>query len=116
MTRRQDRYTRERTAMTHITDAMLLTIIAPMPSTFDSHAVIRGLMTLFPQEYVREEYANVGNPDPIRETHRQIGIALLGVPGIRPTRRVNSPNIRGPVTENQEWEKTGTAPLGAKAF
>ena len=98
--------------MTHIVDAMLLAVIGPLPRTFDSHAVIRGLMTVFPQEYVREEYTNVGNPDPIRETHRQIGIALLGVPGSRPTRRVNSPNVRDPVTENQEWEKTGTAPPG----
>jgi len=94
--------------MTHITDAMLLTVIGPLQTPFDSHDVIRGLMTVFPQEYVREEYANVGNPDPIRETHRQIGIALLGVSGIHPTRKINSPNIRGPVTENQEWEKTGT--------
>jgi hypothetical protein len=65
-------------------------------------------MTTYPQEYVREEFANVGKLDPIRETHRQIGIALLVVPGIRPTQRVNSPNVRGPVTENQEWEKSGT--------
>lgn len=35
-----------------------------------------------PQEYVREEYANVGNPDPIRDTHRQIGM-LLGNAEVR---------------------------------
>jgi hypothetical protein len=95
--------------VTHITDAMLLDVIGPLPTTFDSHAVIRGLMTIYPQEYVREEYTNVSNPDPIRETHRQIGIVLLGVPSIRPTRKVNSPNVRGPITENQKWEKIATA-------
>jgi hypothetical protein len=73
-----------------------------MASRIEDYAMIGDCKT------VREEYANVGNPDPIRETHRQIGIALLGVPGIPPTRKVNSPNVRGPVTENQEWEKTGT--------
>lgn len=101
--------------MIHVTDAMLLTVIEQLPSTFDSHAVIRGIMTVFPQEYVREEYANIDSPDPIRETHRQIGVALVSVPVIRPTRRVNSPNIRGPVTENQEWEKIATEPLDSKA-
>jgi hypothetical protein len=87
---------------------MLLTVIGPLPTTFDSHDVIRRLMTVVPREYVREEYANVGNPDPIRETHRQIGIALLGIPGIHPTRKRNSLNIRGSVSENQEWEKLAT--------
>ena len=94
--------------MRYITNQMLLAVIGQLPMRFDSHDVIRGLMTAFPQEYVREEYENVGNQDPIRETHRQIGIALLGISCIRPTRRVNSPNIRGPITENQEWEKIPT--------
>lgn len=94
--------------MKYLTDAMFTAVLNTLPSTFDSHAVIRGLMTQYPKDYVKELFANVGTSDPIRETHREIGQKIATIPGV--TRcpinvKVDSANIRGPVTENQGWRK-----------
>lgn len=99
--------------MTHITDAILSTVIGPMPDFFESHDVIQGLMTSYPQEYVRELYDKVSAADPIQTTHSVIGRTLHRIPGIVAVNRVDSPNVRGPVTENQRWRKLPFGQTGA---
>ena len=70
-------------------------------------------MTTYPQEYVRELYENVTAVDPIRTTHAVVGRTLHRIPGIVAARRVDSANVRGPETENQQWRKvTPTALTG----
>jgi len=91
--------------MTHISDPLLAAVVRPMPNSFDSHEVIQVLMTKHPKEYVSELYQNVRSDDPIRVTHSEIGRALHRVPGLRTNGRVDSVNVRGPVTENQRWQK-----------
>lgn len=92
--------------MHYLTDPMFTNVISALPQFFDSHAVIRGLMSKYPQEYVKELNANVASSDPIRETHRQIGQHIGSIRNVQKNTaigRVESTNIRGPVTENQAW-------------
>lgn len=99
--------------MTHLTDAILAAAVASLPDTFESHDVIRSVMTSHPQEYVRELYENVNAVDPIRTTHAVIGRTLHRIPGIVAANRVDSVNVRGPETENQGWRKVApTASTG----
>jgi hypothetical protein len=93
--------------MIHLTNAVLADSVQAMQPVFDSHALICDLMSRYPQEYVRELHARVHLADPIKATHADIGQALLSVPGIAPTRKVDSLNVRGRVSENQEWRKGG---------
>jgi hypothetical protein len=91
--------------MTHLTDTILIAAVSGLPETFESHHVIQAVMTSHPQEYVRELYENVTAVDPIRTTHAVIGRTLHRIPGIVAARRVDSANVRGPETENQQWQK-----------
>jgi hypothetical protein len=92
--------------MNHLTNAVLTAAVASIPETvFDSHAVIRVILTDFPKEYARELYACVEEDDPIQGLHAEIGMSLKHVPGLEPTRKVSSVNIRGRETANQEWRK-----------
>jgi hypothetical protein len=93
-------------SMNHLTNAVLAAAVASIPETvFDSHAVIRVLLTDYPKEYARELYACVDEDDPIQGLHAEIGMSLRDVSGIAPTRKVSSLNIRGRETANQEWRK-----------
>lgn len=91
--------------MTYLTIAILSTSVGRMRNLFDSHAVIQDLMTHHPQDYVRELYENVQSADPIWATHFAIGRALEQIPGIEKDVRVSSVNVRGQVTQNQQWRK-----------
>jgi hypothetical protein len=92
-------------SMNHLTNAVLTAAVASIPETvFDSHAVIRVLLTHYPKEYARELYTCVDEDDPIQGLHAEIGMSLHGT-GIQPTRKVTSVNIRGRETVNQEWRK-----------
>ncbi len=91
--------------MTHVTDTILTAAVTSLPQTFESHHVIQAVMTAHPQEYVRELYAHVTAVDPIKTTHAVIGRTLHRIPGIVAVRRVDSANVRGPETENQQWQK-----------
>jgi hypothetical protein len=92
--------------MNHMTNTVLTAAVASIPETvFDSHAVIRILLTHYPKEYARELYACLDEDDPIQGLHAEIGMSLHGVTGIEPTRKVSSVNIRGRETANQEWRK-----------
>lgn len=91
--------------MNHITLPMLVDAVAAQGAVFDSHAIIRWLMTNYPQEYVRDLFECVASDDPIQTAHAQFGLALHEVPGIRPDSKVKSMNVRGQVTENQQWRK-----------
>lgn len=62
-------------------------------------------MSKSPQEYARELFERIHTADPMTVTHADIGKALRHVPGIVPTRKTDSMNIRGRVTSNQEWRK-----------
>jgi len=96
--------------MTHLTDSILANAIRGLPDTFDSHDVIQAVMTANPQQYVRELYENVTAVDPIQTTHAVIGRTLHRIPGIVALQRVDSVNVRGPETENQQWQKVVTCP------
>jgi hypothetical protein len=96
----------EEKSTTHLTNAILAAAVTSIPETvFDSHAVIQVLLTHYPKEYARELYACVDEDDPIQGLHAEIGMNLHDVPGIAPTRKVPSLNIRGRATSNQEWRK-----------
>jgi hypothetical protein len=92
--------------MNHLTNTVLTAAVARIPETvFDSHAVIRALLTYYPKEYARELYTCVDEDDPIQGLHAEIGMSLHDVSGIKATRKVTSVNIRGRETEIQEWRK-----------
>jgi hypothetical protein len=57
-----------------------------------------------PREYTIDLYAYVDADDPIQQLHAAIGKRLSGLGTLRKTCKVNSPNVRGDATENQEWE------------
>lgn len=79
--------------------------IEALPQTFDSHAFIRQVMTIAPQEYVKELSRYVDQSDPITAAHAQIARWLLTFTNIRPTGKVVSTNVRGQDTANEQWEK-----------
>jgi len=59
--------------MNHLTNAVLTAAVASIPETvFDSHSVIRVLLTVYPMEYARELYACVEEDDPIQGLHAEI--------------------------------------------
>jgi len=91
--------------MRHLTIADLATIVRTLPDVFESHDVIRGLMTSRPRDYVLELHAYCHTDDPIQVAHARIGRALHGVPDVVATRRPKSPNVRGRSTKNQQWKK-----------
>ncbi len=91
--------------MTHITTATLTGVIGRLDRSFDSHQVIQGLMTHYPQEYVRELYDVILDPDPRMAGHMVIGMAIHDVPGVIADGDVESPNVRGKTTKNQRWRK-----------
>ena len=81
--------------MNDLTNAVLTAAVASIPErVFDSHSVIRVLLTHYPKEYARELYACVDEEDPIQALHAEIGMSLHDVAGIAPTRKVSSLNIR----------------------
>ena len=100
--------------MKHLTDTILMSVVGTLPDTFDSHELIQAVMTSHPQAYVRELYEYVESADPIHETHKHIGLALKAITaitaldGIKAGDRVKSVNVRGRVTENQQWHKRAT--------
>jgi hypothetical protein len=92
--------------MTHLNPTVLKNVVAGISDpVFDSHRAIRFILTRYPQEYAKELFALVHDTDPIQALHAEIAMCLHDVPGIRPTRKVVSMNIRGQETPNQQWEK-----------
>jgi hypothetical protein len=92
------------TTTSSITDQMIDQSIARMPQIFDSHALIRDLMRHWPRAYATDLHESIGD-DPIRALHSAIGTRLLSFNIIEKTRKVDSLNVRGDTTENQEWQK-----------
>ena len=90
--------------MTNVTDQILSAAIESLPPTFDTHAVIREVMTRSPREYADDLGATPGS-DPILTLHASIGSRLAAFDTIAKTRKVSSTNVRGQDTENQEWKK-----------
>ncbi len=90
--------------MQKIDEQLLRSVIAELPQVFDSHDVIRKIMSLDPRTYA-DKLGGTGGQDPIQYLHSEIGRDLARLPEIRKTRRLDSPNVRSGSTENQEWEK-----------
>jgi hypothetical protein len=91
---------------TEVTDQMLNEGIARVAGdTFDSHAIIRDVMTEHPREYVKDLYTHVESTDPIQTYHATLGKRLAGLSGIERTETVVSANVRGQNTSNQGWKK-----------
>jgi hypothetical protein len=90
--------------MKHLTDQIIADAIAQMPETFDSHDLIREVMTRAPRAYADDLAATRGD-DPIQDFHAAIGRRLVGFPSIAKTPVVTSMNVRGRETENQGWKK-----------
>lgn len=89
-----------------VTDEILSASIDRMKqASFDSHAIIRDLMTYHPQEYVTDLACHVASKDPFLTYHAGLGSRLADWPSIEKTAKVMSENIRGQVTENQGWKK-----------
>jgi hypothetical protein len=61
-------------------------------------------MTAHAQEYVRGLYEDVTAADPIRTAHAVFGRTLHRIAGTVAARRLDSVNVRGPETENQQWQ------------
>ncbi|WP_372721455.1 hypothetical protein [Novipirellula sp.] len=92
--------------MLHLNESILSIIIAELPNSFDSHQLIQAIMTIYPQEYVRQLYENVAAIDPIRTTHAKIERRIHLIPSVAAApQRVESENVRGPETRNQQWQK-----------
>jgi len=95
--------------MVHISDAILQSAVDAIPEgRFDSHRVIRQVMRIRPQEYVRELYERVSQKDPIRSTNAEIGKALAQLGTIKKLDKIQSSNVRSEPsedTDNQAWER-----------
>ncbi len=91
--------------MTFLTIAMLAAVISRLPEIFDSHQVIQGLMTEYPQDYVRELNDVVHDLDPITAAHKKIGMAIYDAPGVVADGDCESANVRGKTTKNKRWRK-----------
>jgi len=90
--------------MAHITDEILTQAITSLPGKFDTHDVIQKVTQIAPRQYADDLGATAGE-DPFITLHGQIGKHLLTIPGIEPTKKVVSLNIRGQENENQQWRK-----------
>lgn len=91
--------------MEHITDQILEQAVKAIPAdAFDTHRVIRELMTMACRQYADELGGTKGH-DPIMTLHSTIGTRLLSIGSIEPTKKVNSANVRGQDNENQEWRR-----------
>jgi hypothetical protein len=88
-----------------ITNDLLRALVQTMPPVFDSHALIVRAMHTYPQLYTMDLYSFVASDDPIQQLHASIAKRLLSIDIIEPTRKVPSPNVRGQVSENQEWRR-----------
>jgi hypothetical protein len=101
--------------MRFITDEILSAAVAEITEPiFDSHAIIRRIMTNEPQAYVRELYERVNKADPIRQTHGEIGRRLTKLAAIRKVLRHETRNVRSEdhaETMNQFWAKVSTPAL-----
>jgi hypothetical protein len=87
-----------------LADQMIEQSIERMSEIFDSHALIRDLMRHWPRAYATDLHESIGD-DPIRVLHSAIGTRLLSFNIIEKTHKVDSLNVRGEMTENQEWQK-----------
>lgn len=93
--------------MSHaITNEILRSVSLELEEVFDSHALICAVMRQYPREYTTDLYGFVSSADPIQSLHASIGQRLLGIDSIEATaRKVPSLNVRGQVTDNQEWRR-----------
>jgi hypothetical protein len=90
--------------MINVTDQILTEAIESLPEVFDSHAVIRKVMTQHPRQYADDLGETAGN-DPIRTLHAAIGSRLAAFEAITKVEKVSGTNIRGGENENQQWRK-----------
>jgi len=84
------------------------TVIAQMPSEFDSHEFIERFMNMYGKEYAAQLGRHAETQTPFRTLHAQIARYLTQHAeelGILPVYRVPSANIKGNETYNQKWEK-----------
>ena len=94
--------------MNHITRQILEQAVQTQESSqFDSHDVIRAVMRIAPQEYVRELYDYVDTPDPFKPVHGAIGSELGQMQGIvrQQHNKVQTMNIRGELSPVETWER-----------
>ncbi len=99
--------------MTHLTDSILATAVVSQPDVFDSHAVIFDLLTHHQAAYILELHAHIAVADPLKTVNAKIGARLLHLPGIVANGKVPSVNVRGQVTENEQWRKTAGSAGGS---
>jgi len=78
-----------------------------LSARFDTHDVIRAVMRIAPQEYVRELYEYVKTEDPFKPVHGAIGSELAQMQGMvrQLHRKVETMNIRGQLSPAEEWER-----------
>ncbi len=84
-------------------------VIQNLPIEFDSHDFINSYLTLFEREYVNMLLENIECDSIFRIVNSKIGRFLVDKHSelnIDKDDRVNSPNIRGNITDNQNWRKT----------
>jgi hypothetical protein len=84
-------------------------VIHNLPMEFDSHDFINSYLTLFEREYVNMLLENIECESIFRIVNSKIGRFLVdnhSELNIDKDIRVNSPNVRGNMTDNQNWRKT----------
>jgi len=94
--------------MNHITRQILEQAVqAQESSRFDSHDVIRAVMRIAPQEYVRELCDYVDTSDPFKPVHGAIGSELAQMRGIvrQQHNKVQTMNVRGELSPVETWER-----------
>ena len=74
---------------------------------FDTHEVIKAVMRLAPQDYVRELYNYVESEDPFKPVHGAIGSELAQMQGVlrQQHNKVESMNVRGQMSLAETWER-----------
>lgn len=83
-------------------------ILSLLPNEFDSHDFVEKYLTVFERDYVTMLIGNIDNSEIFRVTNASIGRFLSdnhGILHIEKAPRTNSQNVRGNITDNQNWRK-----------
>ena len=93
--------------MRHITRDMAASIINVMPPTFDAHRLERRVLRTYPVAFAYQLLEFTTSQDPLHQFSaafaRWIDSEFRGE--IRKTHKVNSDNLGGESSQNQEWER-----------
>jgi hypothetical protein len=93
--------------MQHITRAIAAAIINELPARFDAHMLEKRILRLYPVDVAQELLEFRQTEDTLHQfsAHFAKWVDTQFRGQIRQTRKINSENLGGLESSNQEWEK-----------